>query len=809
MRGKENSEVCVVRDFPKMKRIFLLSLAVTIVFITIYVVMMAPFQKPTDEAFQDAPIEVLDRANPLARNQNPLKNPAVKIGISDSDAANLRNLTLSAFGKNPTGAANVGLRIDTESSFLGMVKFCKDAGKGPNPFSDPAFAKNCGMCLSPGTLITGETFTTPTGVLVYEKDKEIAYSKQKKNKYPFPRAIPSMKSATCTGASFFDDVQPTLAIDEKTFKEFRKRKACRDTHQIGNECGICQSNKEYSWFSGAADSIRSLKLLLWGTGFATVSTGGSSQVVVLSEKKASIISIGKALEGQQILIDVSDTDPSASASASAVKKPLENMGVYGVLSSTLPNDKPYNVPLEIFLEKDRVSGSFPRRSNPIFVAELSRFLTRFIPQGQTTQTSQSKMALEGVIPLTFMESDQLATFDCPASPFITKQSSAELFINDPCLNPKGQGVGNYSTECIRSLLLVKGVSSEGSWYKNVNSIPIKNYTKEQLMSWLDSIQSKVSRSVDYSMGVLGVDISTPCDTFIGTEKVPNKKCLVYLYSNESSQSNLIGTGYPGVTNKYTSLNGSQTIQFCQKSGLINPVESEGEAELINASLGYKGVKGVAAVKMFLSDLFTKATGNLDVNLEDAEGGRKTSWSKCFGIKLSDPKIMNVRKNAKGDVLSSSFEAPTFANLPTNPRLIQNQQIGKIVSTGDYTLSFDITPKGIVQGWGNVVHFSQGGDMGNGYRMPGIWFIPGTLRFHVRIGDVSDSNWGFDTDAIPLNQKSSFRLICKGRSIILTINSKVYQATQPRARFTGQCTVWASDPWYSAAVAILENLKYQS
>jgi hypothetical protein len=95
----------------------------------------------------------------------------------------------------------------------------------------------------------------------------------------------------------------------------------------------------------------------------------------------------------------------------------------------------------------------------------------------------------------------------------------------------------------------------------------------------------------------------------------------------------------------------------------------------------------------------------------------------------------------------------------------------------------------------------------GQRSPAIWFFPGELKFHVRIGDTSDGNWGMNTDSIPLNQESSFRLECKGNSVTVTVNERVYKATQPSARPSGNAIVYATSPWHSAANAYLENLCY--
>ena len=88
------------------------------------------------------------------------------------------------------GSANTGPRIDDTQSLLYMVDFCSKSGTNTKPFADPKFAANCGMCMTRGSLLTGATFSTPTGVVVYSADKEYSLSQE-------IDAAPSAHTATC------------------------------------------------------------------------------------------------------------------------------------------------------------------------------------------------------------------------------------------------------------------------------------------------------------------------------------------------------------------------------------------------------------------------------------------------------------------------------------------------------------------------------------------------------------------------------------------------------------------------------------
>jgi hypothetical protein len=140
---------------------------------------------------------------------------------------------------------------------------------------------------------------------------------------------------------------------------------------------------------------------------------------------------------------------------------------------------------------------------------------------------------------------------------------------------------------------------------------------------------------------------------------------------------------------------------------------------------------------------------------------------------------------------------------------QGRIIGNVNITGDYTLSFDITPRGLQGGWGNIIHFTlDNSDWGRpGCRSPAIWFFPGDTRLHVRIGDMNHLNWGVDTNPLPMNQKSSVRIECVGSAVTVSVNGNIWRVTQPSRRPTGQAIVYGTNPWYAPANAYVENLCY--
>jgi len=755
------------------------------------------------EGFETLQDKLQDRTNPLAAQQNPLTNPAAAIGISETLGANLRKVAQAALNIPTTSGSEsvnpLSPRIDNENSFLGLVKFCKENGVGKTPFNDPAFAANCGMCLTSGKLITGESFTTPTGVVIYAKDKEAAVKDQVTEGALFPRVLPSLDSATCIGASTSPESTPVLAINQKDYDAFTKRIECRNKHTLGGECSQCVSNKEYSWV-GKSAGLQTSSLILWGEGVTTVRIGG--QVVgapgPLSMSQASVFPLGAIQESTSIQVQIL-RKPRVNNVAS------EDPYVYGILQSTRPNNKPYRLGIERFMERDSIANSYPRRNPPKYFSDASMYLPKLM-----TLPGKDGMMLEGIMPLTFVASDELAAYDCPTSPFVSTNDNAFVFISDPCLNPRGQSVGNYTDACVKSKILEAGCSTDGDWYKSVTGTNL-GISIEELMSFISGIMPQVNTDPQLSMLCKGINISTPCDSYIGSPAVPDTQCLKYLYTNTSEKNSRIGRSYRESTQHFNSLN-DRTLQFCQPTGTLNPDKPGGEAELIKAAGGYKGLLGMEAVKKYLSDVFTKATGNLDVNLTDEEGGRKTSWMKCFGRDIADPLLVGgVKKNSRNDVVNLPEPTqcePTFPD--TYDTLMRNNYLGTYNSTGNYVISFKIMPKGNVQEWSNIFHFSKNAcNYGAECRTPALWFWPGSTTFHVRIGDSTDWNWGLDTSNIPIGQWSSFRLECNGKQVNLTVNSQVYTATQPTTRSSGVMHAWMPAFWYAAANVAIKDFCYKT
>jgi hypothetical protein len=466
-------------------------------------------------------------------------------------------------------------------------------------------------------------------------------------------------------------------------------------HAFTEECGLCVSTNEYSWVPKSG-GIQPMTIFLWGMGALTVKLGGQtvSNGNNLSMGSPLAIAVGRVAEGtsMEILVNKGAT--------------VEGPFVYGAITSPMANGGIYKLPIDRFLEKDTVSGSSLRKTEVKYFSDIKASCAKILPQ-----PNKDSMNLNGNIPVTLVESDQLSSYDCPSSPFVMNEDNAQILVADPCLK-KGQGPGNYSAECLRQTVLEAfenptSCTADGEWYKNL-SLDFGSKDRSQIRSMVQNERKNMGTNPASRKGCTGEDISTPCDSALngGT---PSNQCLVYLYKNRSENNARIGSAYPSAPSSYTcsSTDSENTkIQFCRKEGSLNPDKGDNpsgylaaEAMLLEASRSYRGQKGIEAVKLYLSDVFINAIGNTDLKNEN--------WKKCFGIRIADKPPTTVAKNARNDVM----EAPSVlaAPAPAPADLCNSAPVQNTVrrASGDPTY-LTLSGPGCVKK-GEVFSVSAGGD----------------------------------------------------------------------------------------------------
>lgn len=799
------------------------------------------------------------RLAPLANSINPQTNPAVPIGISSQRGIEIQKITQAALNVPSSGLVSTpmqttSIRVDDENSYLGLIKFCEERGKQPNPFSDPKFKANCGMCVSEGSLIRtdGEkgmkAFKGATGVLVYEKDKEKALAEQRTNNYRFPHVIPSLNAATCLGSSTGDDATPVLAITENDYRKFKKRHDCLAKGVIGGECGICQTNKKVTWVDPRG-GLQPLQLVLFGKGVAQVEVrNGVRGKVILSETTPSLISLGNLAETTPIRISVTMPPLPPLADGTPIIQ-TETPYLYGALTKASSAKGKYELSIHYFMDVDSASGTSPNRGEQKQFAGINSLLPKLIPS-----RGKDKIILEGRIPLTFVDSDQLAMYDCPVDPLMTNEDSASLLIDDPCLRPRGQKAGSYSNGCLEKAVRQGGCTASGRFLDDPSQVQQGDTTTTlraiagqrdtgQLVSFFREQRrlSDEEMDVDAAMNCVGKDIRTPCDKGLQDPNwVPDAKCLAYLYNNESSTSKRIGSAY-GTGTQVASQRG-KVFTFCRAAGTMNPdvkTNPSGATKAIGiyqkiAQEGYKGKVGIEAVKLKLQDMHNKATGNLDKNISDSSGGAGTSWTECINEKIVplegfQNSAEDIGRSNQVFVLQSGSISPQIPNTLqfSTMNIRQKNNIGEFTMPLNYTCSFKIVPKTAGQRmdiggtWANILRFGRTAMDSNGNlivpnccthgdRALAIWFFPDSPKLHIRISDFRDGNWGVDTGFLDTTKEIRVTIRCEGRRVIVDAGPFHYETIQPSGdvgRYTGPVMVWMSDPYHVPANANIKDFHF--
>lgn len=725
--------------------------------------------------------KIQDRGNILASQQHPLTNPAAAIGISQSSGADLRKLAIRALNPDTqipgsTGSFDMTLpydkaspRIDNENSFLGLVQFCKKVvdtavtnntlkcvGRGLkpsdpaiSPFTDPDFAKYCGICIpntgQTVTLITGEKYTGPVGVVIYKEDKDIAMENQKNNNYRYPRPLPSLNSATYTGvfSPTDDTTPPVLAINSAMLNDMLCRNQCRKKgiFEEDKSCGQCIYGGLTPIWSYVKQppygNTNSMALLLIGNSQAPVKVkvviDGTGETFnsqsALAHESATVFSLGNILEGSTFTITVTLVQTLTKSSPQA--------WVAGALRGTNP-DNSYNY-LDLFkiITSDGVSNGSPqsvqyanKKMLPIPNSEDSTATMDVkgmtYPATASTLKDEKVMELHGEIPFTFVNSNwdenagtQIGYYDCTSNPYVTSKGHYEALGDDLCMkNPSGQdgSIANpYSSGCIQQLILNAGCSTAGDWWNSPKTMPgaAGNASKSAITQWLTAHQVTATTNVADAKGCYGIDLSTPCDKYLGTSDTPDKECLAYLYKNAGQHTSIGNTyaseNFADVPN-FRALT-QQTDLYCRPDGKLNPENGNKTLETIWTS-GYRDptsgtvTKGLEGVKKFLSMTYDSAVDNTrDINApNNAEaGGRANSWESCFGLPIAPIPTNKVTHSILGTGTPPAGFLQKCTPYTAGQNVYELVEVGRSNSTWrgtNYERGAPATGNGVMWVWGN-------------------------------------------------------------------------------------------------------------
>jgi hypothetical protein len=750
-----------------MPRALLLLLTLTliiIIFVSLYT---------RNDGFQDYLELVRDREKHFSSIAIPLK-----LREQEGAVGSTANSILSTFGtpnRFPLPIAPTDLSMAINKCEAVKISDC-------NAFDDPAFTKDCGICLDIGE--NSEKVPTKGGLVVLTSEKKAA--RQGVNQGRIPSYSPTIGSCPA------DKLVTTKAECLKLQRELLCQK--NSSYDLPG-CSQCYSTTNYSIVdpnenpgviagSGVIHVYGMGNLTFVGEDFA------STKPITLSETTAYTINV-RGKESTRIKITV---NPPTNADPDNPPMPY----IYGVISGPTQAGR-FDLDLRRLVINDEVTGRKPRSDGNTTVKAST--VTKMAPG-----FGQNKMILSLIIPFSFADPTTQEATMCKDAPFVTTKTSAEFLQSDPCYK-KGSGPGKFSLECLQGAWVTNGCSEQGKGYpgdaatastlmanpsgslRSLNDISDFIYSMAIITTTGSNEKGKklpIEMQSKASVFCTGREITSPCDTPAKESGPLSPECIRYLWNNggekplPNGNKNPIGQTYTG--NAYSLFSKQEGLRFCQETGTLSPFSSKENVAY------WQKFGGVSEVIRQMNNLHMAA--NAQVQSDDKLA---PYLKQCYGeIEL-----------AKSPPCSSNL-LPTSYTPTSNTVLASN-----IEMTQDFILTMDITPNGIADNWASIIHFTTGPDCCElGHRAPGLWFAPNTIdTFALHIGHSNDGGWACRPSGIPfaIGKTSSLKIECRGQNITVTVDDKVYKYTHDGYRYSGKIhTVYGSDPWYPAAKCSVQN-----
>jgi hypothetical protein len=697
---------------------------------------------------------------------------------------------LKTYGENASYPLN-----EARNGLWEKIAKCEAVKKADcSAFDDPEFLKDCGVCLDIGE--NSDKEKTTGGLLLLPDDKKIIRSQ--------------------TRANFLPDYKPTVGMCPAKKMVSTKAECLKLQKQLLCEknasydipgCSSCFSTTEYSIID-EKDSpgviTGSGKISVIGLGILKVEEQGFSAKsgIVLNQSRPYVINL-RVKEAGRVKFSLSppgDSDPD-----NPTPPYMAGMLSGETATGTFTHD------IRTIVLVDEVTGRKPRSAGKDTLDNTP--ITRMAPGfGKDTAV------IVVIIPFSFIEQAMEESTRCKDAPFITKQASAEFLQSDPCYK-KGSGPGKYNLECLQGAWISNGCTESGKGYPKDDPAATKLMTnKDGSFLTINDISDTIYNSAlisstgvdkagvkrpmkeqsEASVFCTGNEITSPCDTANKGSGPLTPDCIIYLWNNQGSKKLWTGKPDPIGPTYYASesvseFNDADTTRGCQVTGLLSPVDARGNRNK-DVIKYWQKEGGVNAVKKKMADLHRAANAQM----------------------VADDQLAPFFKQCYGDIQFAPRPATVFS-IPNNmlPPVYKIKRgqilVNSLKMTQDYKLQFAITPISIQSNWANIIHFTSNDSDGSvlGSRSPAIWFWPGSLKLHIRIGAANvDFNWGIDVDGCQLGKESTFSLECRGTSIKITLDDKVTSGTHPTWRYSGNVKVYGSNPWYPEASADIKNVGLQ-
>lgn len=663
-----------------------------------------------------------------------------------------------------------------------------------NAFDDPEFNKICGMCLDIGK--NSDNVPATGGLVLLSSDKKLARENASSNY--LPEYQPTV--GFCPAGKMVSTKAECLKLQRQLL--------CRKNSSYNLEsCSQCYSDTTYSIVDPKTSPgvvTGSGHILIIGRGVLKIEEQGfpvKNGIKLNGSKPYKLNVKGKEATRIKFTLEAAPVSDDEDPDVPYISGLLNGDTSTGIFSSDLRR----------IVMVDEVTGRKPRSLGKDTLDNVT--VTRMAPAFE-----KDRAVIVVIVPFTFVETTMEESSMCKDGPFVTTQAGAEFLESDPCYK-KGSGPGKFSLECLQGIWDDNGCNGSGKGYPGnptaaaalmagkdgsflaLNDIADFIYNKALITSTGVDDNGQKQAMKDWSEASVfctGREITSPCDTPDKNKGPLSPECIIHLWNNQSSKKTWQGKDDPIGPTYYpsnaVSLFKEGTVQrSCQTTGTLSPIDPNGKKNR-NSIKYWQRQGGVANVKRVMSDLHRAANAQMV-----ADDQLAPYFKQCYGDVPFAPRPPTVFK------IPNNRLPPTYT-IKQNTTLLQS-----LAMTQDYKLQFVVTPRQIVSHhWGNIIHLTADDrdHSSFGSRTPAIWFWPNSLTLHVRIGASSDLNWGMDIPGCQLNKESMFSLECRGTSVRISLDGKVYSATHPNWRYSGNVKVYGSNPWYPAAIADIKDVGLQ-
>ncbi len=664
-----------------------------------------------------------------------------------------------------------------------------------NAFDNASFSKDCGICLDIGE--NSEKVKAAGGLVLLSDDKKIA--REGKNSNFLPDYKPTIG---------FCPAGKMVSTKEECLKLQRQLQCNKNSSYDQPGCSQCLSDTSYSIVDPKTSPgviTDSGVISVIGVGTLRIEEQGfnAKNGITLSKTRPYNYTV-RGKEGTRIKF-VLETPPDSD----------EDNPTIPFLSGVLTGETgtgTFTQDLRRIVLVDEVTGRKPRAKGKASM-NGTPVSTMAPGHGKTSAT------IIVIVPFSFTETTMAESTLCKDAPFVTTQAAAEFLGSDPCYK-KGSGPGKFSLECLQTLWEDNSCTGEGKGYPkdsvaaaalmtgkdgsflSLTDIADFVYNKALITSTGvndEGIKQKIKDWSDASVFCTGREITSPCDVENKNSGPLPPECIIHLWNNQSSKKTWQGKDDPIGPTYYNSnavslFSEGPVLRSCQATGTLSPVDPQGNKKR-DVIKYWQRQGGVNRVKTVMADLHRAANAQ----------------------RASDDQLSPYFKQCYGDIAIAPRPATKFSlqnnKLPETFKLTRNTVIVQsLAMTQDYKLQFVITPRGIEGNWSNILLFTKfdnGADWGDfGCRSPAIWFFPGSLQLHIRIGAHNDFNWGIDVPGCQINKESMFSLECRGKSVTVILDGKTFSATHPNWRYSGNVKVYGSSHQHVSANAEIKDVGLQ-